>query len=101
MEPEAMILVFGILSFNPAFHSPLSPSSRGSYFNRTPDSTSLWGLRVRGQWLKQLHSKEKRGAKDLNKALTKVTPGRNHSTLSVRTQVWEVIVDSCGYLKDV
>ena len=31
MEPDAMILVFGMLSFKLAFfHSPLSPSSRGS-----------------------------------------------------------------------
>ena len=30
MGPDAMILVFWMLSFKPAFHSPLSPSSRGS-----------------------------------------------------------------------
>ena len=30
MRPDAMILVFLILSFKPAFHAPLSPSSRGS-----------------------------------------------------------------------
>ena len=30
MGPDVMILVFGMLSFNPAFHSPLWPSSRGS-----------------------------------------------------------------------
>ena len=30
MGPDAMILVFCMLSFKPAFHSPLSPSSRGS-----------------------------------------------------------------------
>ena len=30
MGPDATILVFGMLSFKPAFHSPLSPSSRGS-----------------------------------------------------------------------
>ena len=30
MGPDAMILVFWMLSFNPAFYSPLSPSSRGS-----------------------------------------------------------------------
>ena len=29
MELHAMILVFWMLSFKPAFHSPLSPSSRG------------------------------------------------------------------------
>ena len=29
MGPEAMILVFWMLNFKPAFHSPLSPSSRG------------------------------------------------------------------------
>ena len=28
--PHAMILVFWMLSFKPAFHSPVSPSSRGS-----------------------------------------------------------------------
>ena len=30
MGPEAMILVFWMLHFKPAFYSPLSPSSRGS-----------------------------------------------------------------------
>ena len=30
MEPDAVILVFLMLSFKPAFHSPLSPSSRSS-----------------------------------------------------------------------
>ena len=30
MGPDAMILVFWTLSFKPAFHSPLSPSSRSS-----------------------------------------------------------------------
>ena len=30
MGPDAMIFVFGMLSFKPAFHSPLSPSLRGS-----------------------------------------------------------------------
>ena len=30
MGPGAMILVFGMLSFKPTFHSPLSLSSRGS-----------------------------------------------------------------------
>ena len=30
MGPDAMILVFWMLSFKPLFHSPLSPSSRGS-----------------------------------------------------------------------
>ena len=30
MGPDAMIFVFWILSFKPAFHSPLSSSSRGS-----------------------------------------------------------------------
>ena len=30
MGPDAMILVFRMLSFKPTFHSPLSPSSRGS-----------------------------------------------------------------------
>ena len=30
LGPDAMILVFWMLSFKPAFHSPLSPSSRGS-----------------------------------------------------------------------
>ena len=30
MGPDAMILVFRMLSFKPAFHSPLSSSSRGS-----------------------------------------------------------------------
>ena len=30
MELDAMVLVFWLLSFKPAFHSPLSPSSRGS-----------------------------------------------------------------------
>ena len=30
MGPVAMIFVFRRLSFKPAFHSPLSPSSRGS-----------------------------------------------------------------------
>ena len=30
MGPDAMILVFWMLSFKPAFHSPLSLSSRGS-----------------------------------------------------------------------
>ena len=30
MGPDAMILVFWMLSFKPSFHSPLSPSSRGS-----------------------------------------------------------------------
>ena len=30
MGPDAMILVFWMLSFKPAFHSPVSPSSRGS-----------------------------------------------------------------------
>ena len=30
MEPDAMILVFWMLSFKPTFHSPLSLSSRGS-----------------------------------------------------------------------
>ena len=30
MGPDAMILVFWMLSFKPAFHSPLLPSSRGS-----------------------------------------------------------------------
>ena len=30
MGQDAMILVFWILHFKPAFHSPLSPSSRGS-----------------------------------------------------------------------
>ena len=30
MAPDAMILVFLMLSFKPAFHSSLSPSSRGS-----------------------------------------------------------------------
>ena len=30
MGPDAMILVSWMLSFKPAFHSPLSPSSRGS-----------------------------------------------------------------------
>ena len=29
MGPDALILVFWMLSFKPAFHSPLSPSSRG------------------------------------------------------------------------
>ena len=29
MGPEAMILVFWMLSYKPTFHSPLSPSSRG------------------------------------------------------------------------
>ena len=29
MGPEAMILVFSMLSFKPIFHSPLSLSSRG------------------------------------------------------------------------
>ena len=28
--PDAMILIFSVLSFKPVFHSPLSPSSRGS-----------------------------------------------------------------------
>ena len=31
MGPDAMILVFWMLSFKPAFHSPLSLSSRGSW----------------------------------------------------------------------
>ena len=31
MVPDVMILVFWTLSFKPAFHSPLSPSSRGSF----------------------------------------------------------------------
>ena len=31
MVPDAMILVFWMLSFKPAFHSPLSPPSRGSF----------------------------------------------------------------------
>ena len=30
MGPDAMILVFGMLSFKPAFYSHLSPSSRDS-----------------------------------------------------------------------
>ena len=30
MQPDAMILVFWMLSSKPAFHSPFSPSSRGS-----------------------------------------------------------------------
>ena len=30
MGPDAMILIFWNLAFKPAFHSPLSPSSRGS-----------------------------------------------------------------------
>ena len=30
MGQAAMVLLFGMLSFKPAFHSPLSPSSRGS-----------------------------------------------------------------------
>ena len=30
MGPDAMILVFWMLSFKPAFHPPFSPSSRGS-----------------------------------------------------------------------
>ena len=30
MGPDAMILVFWMLHFKPAFHSPLSPASRGS-----------------------------------------------------------------------
>ena len=30
MGPDAMVLVFWMLSFKPAFHSPLSPSSRSS-----------------------------------------------------------------------
>ena len=63
---EAMILVFGILSFKPAFSFSLSPSSsERENFSRTPAPSSLWGLRVRGWWLKQLHSKEKRGAENL------------------------------------
>ena len=33
MEPDAMILVFLMLSFKPAFHSSLSPSSRGSLYS--------------------------------------------------------------------
>ena len=30
MGPDTMILIFWMFSFKPAFHSPLSPSSRGS-----------------------------------------------------------------------
>ena len=34
MGPDAMIFVFWMLSFKPVFHSPLSPSSRGSLRHR-------------------------------------------------------------------
>ena len=50
MGPDAMILVFWMLSFKPNFfHSPLSPSSRGSFFTfikRLFCSSSLSATRV-------------------------------------------------------
>ena len=50
MEPDAMILVFWMLSFKPTLHSPLSLSSRGpwdspgkikSFLRKVPDSTRV------------------------------------------------------------
>ena len=35
--------------------------SRGSYFNRTPDPTSLWGLRVKGDGGLNSSIQKKRG----------------------------------------
>ena len=49
MGPDAMILVFWMLSFNPAFYSPLSPSSRGSLV--PPHFLPIeWHLLIWGCW---------------------------------------------------
>ena len=50
MGPDAMIFFFWMLSFKPAFHSPLSLSSRGSLFlftfcHRVGSSVHLWLLK--------------------------------------------------------
>ena len=41
LRPDDMILVFRMLSFKPAFHSPLSPSSRG-FLGPLPFLPSKW-----------------------------------------------------------
>ena len=44
MRSDAMILVFWVLSFKPAFHSPLSPLSQGSLVLGSCQGFLIWGL---------------------------------------------------------
>ena len=48
--PDAMILFFWTLSFKPAFHSPLSPSSRGSLVPLCCLSLEWYHLHIWGCW---------------------------------------------------
>ena len=50
MGPEAMILVFWMLSFKQFFHSPLSPSSRGSFVPLSFLPLGYFHLHIWGYW---------------------------------------------------
>ena len=50
MGPDAKILVFWMLSFKPAFHSPLSPSSRGSLVPLCFLLLGWYHLHIWGYW---------------------------------------------------
>ena len=55
MGQDAMILVFQMLSFIPAFHSPLSPSLRGSSLPLLFLPLVWCHLHIRGFWYPSLH----------------------------------------------
>ena len=50
MGPDAMILVYWMLNFKPAFHSPLSPSSLGSLFPIYFLPLEWYHLHIQGCW---------------------------------------------------
>ena len=50
LGPDAMILVFWMLSFKPAFHSPVSPSSRGASVALCFLPLGWYHLHIWGYW---------------------------------------------------
>ena len=85
---DAMIFIFWILSFKPAFHSPLSPSLRGSlvplHFLPLECYLCIWGISV---YL--------RNPGNLDSNLWFIQPGISHDILCVEVKQGDNIQSCC------